>query len=59
MVSDESSLVRLQTINRKYEIKQPKPTVKDKEAYLEYMTKKHEWFNSKFFFLKEVYQAKL
>ena len=59
MVSDESTLVRLQTIDRKFKVATQKPSVKDKDAYLNYMTKKHEWFNSKFFLLKELYQAKL
>ena len=60
MVSDESTLVRLKTIDRKFQVSiTQKPHVKDKDAYLEYMTKKHEWYNSKFFLLKELYQAKL
>ena len=60
MVSSESTLVRLQIIDRKYALPlSHKPHVTDKEAYLQYMTKKHEWFNAKFFLLKELYQAKI
>ena len=58
MVSQESTFVRLETIDRKYKVNpKHKPLVTDKEAYLEYMTKKLEWFNAKFFLLKELYQA--
>ena len=57
MVSQESTLVRLQTIDQKYMVlPRYKPSVTDKEAYLSYMTKKLEWFNAKFFLLKEQYQ---